>query len=155
MGGTLEQLTPALPVRAACSAAPDAQPIARRGASGDIVPDSEEHTTPPDQDDRGSQPRGSAHALECSAQPSFKVAAVGKADGGEPGGSHTEQQGEGADAGYCRAALTGAADQAIADSPLSTPHGTQLGAGGGPGCGIPGTVKDAVHYSILSHHLKP
>ncbi|CAL8462588.1 g2121 [Coccomyxa elongata] len=135
--GTIEQLTPALPARAACSAAPEAEPIARRGASGDIVPDSEEHTTPPHQDDRGSQLRGSAHALECSAQPSFKVA---EADGGHPGIPHTEQQGEGADAGYCRAALTGAADQAMGDSSLSTPHGTQLGASGGPGS-CPGSAE--------------
>ncbi|BDA46457.1 hypothetical protein COCOBI_08-5500 [Coccomyxa sp. Obi] len=138
--GALEQLTPALPARAACSAAPEAQPAARRGGSGDVVPDSEEHTTPPDQHDRGSQPRGSAPALECSAQPSFKMTDFGTVDGSHPQGPPREHEVEGAAAGGCRAALTGAADHAMGGSPLSTPRGTQLGASGGPGI-CPGSAE--------------
>ena len=143
--GTLEQLTPALPARAACSAAaPEAQAAARKGTSGDLVPDSEEHATPPGQDDRGSQPQGSAPALICPAQPTFKVAHGGQVDGSQLQGPPVDQEGEGAIAEVCRAALTGAAEEAMGGSPLSTPNGTQLGAS------CPGGLKNAIQDSLPS-----
>ncbi|KAK9906380.1 hypothetical protein WJX75_000881 [Coccomyxa subellipsoidea] len=56
----LEQLTPAMPARAGGGHAHLTQPPERGGRSRDIVPDSEEEATPPDQDSRHSQPKATA-----------------------------------------------------------------------------------------------
>lgn len=130
----LEQLTPAMPARAGGGHAHLTQPPERGGRSRDIVPDSEEEATPPDQDSRHSQPKATA-----GQHPDQALSQAADLDSNAPGNHYQRQSGNpGAeesqaqreeDCANTRGSLAEEAGQPAAEAiPLCTPRGTQLGA---------------------------
>lgn len=123
-----------MPARAAGGHAHLTQPPERGGRSRDIVPDSEEEATPPDQDSRHSQPK--ATAGQHPDQPLSQAADLDsnargnhhQRQSGNPGAEESQAQRE-EDCANTRGSLAEEAGQPAAEAiPLCTPRGTQLGA---------------------------